>query len=270
MKKEVSEIVFALIKYKNAEKIDIFINGEDLFFSNEIHQAIEDDGIAWDELRLIDYSKKSLYDRDLQDFNIKKNKLDKYRILSIKRYSYLKKKYNTMKIKINNLISDDTSIPRDRSKKETPKQKRLRVEGNRPNLGNFKIIQEKSKLQSRPMYFVNLIKTREIAMYPIGYEGKQISGRKALDIYSRIAYKYNNKHKNRFLIISDVKNTIADNTGTETDWETFAIVKYQSLDSLIAFNSEPMFIKSFVHKDAGIDTTYVYASFSNNNKNAIG
>lgn len=259
-----SKRVLALLKYKNTHRIDTFIRGEELFSSSEVLQMIENDGIAWDDLKLIDYSEKGLYESDLRDFHDVKNNLEKYKVISLKRPSYLKNKYRRMKMIMKNKIcSDDTSIPLDKTKKETPKQKRLRIEGNRPNMGNFRILLEKSKVQSRPIYFVNLIKTREFAMYPVGYEGKEISGRKALNIYSRIAYKYNTKHENEFIIISDAKNTIADNTGTKTDWETFAIVKYKSFASLRAFNTEPMFIKAFVHKDAGIDYTYVYATFSN-------
>jgi len=262
-----SRTVLTLLKYKNTEKIDVFIHGEELFSSSEVLQAIENDGISWDDLKLIDYSKKSLYNKDLRDFNNIKNDLEKYKVILLKSHSYLKDKYQRMKFIIKNKISSvDTSIPRDKTIRESPKQKRLRVEGNRPNLSNFKILLEKSKVP-RPIYFVNLIKTRDIAIYPAGYKGKQISGKKALNIYSRIAYKYNPMHENKFIYFSEAKNTMADNTGTETDWETVAIVKYKSFASLQDFNNEPMFKRAFVHKDAGIDKTYVYATFSTN-KNA--
>ncbi len=257
--------VLALTKYKNNGKINTFIHGKELFSSSEVFQMIEDDDIAWDNLRLIDYSDKSVYESDLRIFNEVKDDLENYKVILIKPISYLKNKYKRMKFVMKNkLLSDDTSIRLDKTKKESPKQKRRRVEGNRPNIGNAKIVIDKSKEESRPMYFVNLIKTREVAMYPVGYEGKQISGTKALNIYARIAYKMNIKHKNEFLPFSgDVVNTIADNTGTATEWDTFGIVKYKSFASLLAFSTEPTFEKSFVHKDAGIDHTYVYAAFTN-------
>ena len=258
-----SKRVLALIKYKNTGKIDTFIRGEELFSSNEVFQMIEDDGIAWDDLRLIDYSKKSVYDSDLQDFHDDKNNIDKYKVILLKPYSSFKDKYRRMKTVIQNkILSDDTSIRLDKTIKETPKQKRLRVEGNRPNMGNIKIVLDKSREQSRPINMVNLMKNREVAMYPPGYKGKQISGNKASGIYGRIAYKLNTKHGNQFMFFSDVVNTIADNTGTATVWEFFAIVKYKSFASMRAFNTEPMFVKAFVHKDAGVDHTYVYAAFT--------
>ncbi|MHA1256558.1 MAG: hypothetical protein ACTSPS_13260 [Promethearchaeota archaeon] len=260
-----TERVFILTKYRNNNKINTFIQGDELFSSSEVFQMIEDDGIAWDDLRLLDYSEKSEYESDLREFNDVKDDLENYKVILLKPVSYLKDKYKRMKyVMKNKLLSDDISIRLDKTKKETPKQKRRRVEGNRPNMGNAKIVIDKSKEESRPMYFVNLIKIREVAMYPPGYKGKQISGIKALKIYARIAYKTNTKHKNEFLPSSgDVVNTIADNTATHTDWDTFGIVKYKSFASLLAFSTEPTFVKSFVHKDAGIDHTYVYAAFTN-------
>ncbi len=255
--------VLALIKYKNTDKISTFINGKELFSSNEVFQMIENDGIVWDDLRLVDYSKKSVYDSDLQDFHDVKNDLENYKVILLKPHSYLKDKYRRMKTVIQNkILSDDTSIRLDKTIKETPKQKRLRVEGNRPNLGNIKIVLDKSREQSRPINMVNLMKNREVAMYPPGYKGKQVSGSKASGIYGRIAYKLNTKHGNKFMFFSDVVNTIADNTGAATDWELFAIVKYKSFTSFRAFNTEPMFLRAFIHKDAGVDHTYVYAAFS--------
>lgn len=254
--------VLALIKYKNSEKINHFNHGKVLFSSNEVFQMIENDGIAWDDLKLVDYSEKSLYEGDLQDFDNVKDKLENYKVILLKPNSYFKDKYRRMKYVLKDkILSDDTSIPLDKTKKETPKQKRLRVEGNRPNLNNIKIVLEKSRVESRPINMVNLMKTREVAMYPPGYKGKQISGEKALGIYGRIAYKLNTNFGNEFMYLSDVVNTIADNTGTATDWGSFAIVKYKSSASMIAFNTEPRFVRSFVHKDAGIDHTYVYAAF---------
>jgi len=257
--------ILALVKYKPDIKREVCPNGEILYESQEIHQVIENDGIAWDSLKLVEYSENNLYKSDLKDFHEVKNDLEKYKVILLKRRSYLKARYRKIKsIVQNKILSDDTSIPVDKTIRETPSQKRKRVAGNRGNLKSFNILFEKSKIQSRPMFFVNLMKVRDIAVYPPGYLGKQRSGKKALGIYGRIAYKYNRKAENKFYYYSDFQRTIADNTGTQTEWDSFTIVKYKSLDSLRAFTTHPIFLKSFVHKDAGTDHTYVYASFKKN------
>jgi len=270
-----NKMVLALVKYKPDEKRNVFPNGEILFESQEIHQVVENDGIAWNSLKIVKYSENNVYESDLNDFNNVKNSLEKYKVILLKRPSYLKARYRQIKTIVQNLIlSDDTSIPIDKTIKEKPSQKRKRVEGNRGNMESFKILLEKSKVQSRPMYFVNLMKVSDIAVYPPGYIGKQKSGKKAHGIYNRIVYKYNKKagnklyyyakHGNEFMVFSDVVKTLADNTGTHTDWDSFVTVKYKSLDSLGVFTSHPMFLKSYDHKYAGIENTYVYASFKKN------
>ena len=259
--------VFALVKYKPNEIIDVFLNGKIVYESHEIHQIIENDGIAWDILKIVDYSKNNEYDDDFRDFNEAKDNLEKYKVILLNRYSYLRDKSERMRIKFKNLIlSDNTAISLDKTIRETPKQKRKRIEGNRPNINSFNILREKSKVP-RPIYFVNLVKYRGVAIYPPGYKGKQISGKKASYIYTRIAYKFNAKHGNLFVYLSDAIKTLADNTETKTTWEMIIIVKYKSFASIVDFNAEPMFQLAHIHKDAGIDHTYVYATISSN-KNA--
>ena len=97
-----------------------------------------------------------------------------------------------------------------------------------------------------------------------------------ISTYNRITYKYNRKagnelyyyakRGNKFMVFSDVVKNLADNTGTHTDWDSFVTAKYKSLDSLGAFTSHPMFLKSYDHKYAGVENTYVYATFSNSEK----
>jgi len=60
------------------------------------------------------------------------------------------------------------------------------------------------------------------------------------------------------------KNTIADNTGTEINWDSFVLVKYASIKSILKFAQDKMFQKAIEHKDAAIDQTYVYATFDKN------
>lgn len=113
----------------------------------------------------------------------------------------------------------------------------------------------------KPVYFVNLMKYREIAQYPEGYEGKQISGKKAGRIYSRVANKVNRKFKSYVKFIGSPQNTIADNTATQIEWDSFALVRYANIKSILKFAQDKMFQKALDHKDAAIDQTYVYASF---------
>jgi len=246
-------LVFVKYKYKK----EIFTKGTILYRSKEVFQLVNDDGIDWDEVKLISYSEKGLYNYDLNEFNEVKNEIEKYKVIFVKFPSKIRGKLNKFwNYTLKNLIfSDDTSFSL--PKKERPTQKRLRTAGSAPNFKT--VLKMRTLFNGRSIYLVNLIKIHDIAHYPEGYEGKQVSGKKAIFKYARIAYKYNKKHNNIFMYSGIVKSTIADNTGTETNWNSMAIVKYDSPESWQKFISEDAFKAGIEHKDASIEATYVYA-----------
>jgi len=248
--------LLVFVKYKN--KKEIFTNGTILYHSKEVLQIVNDDGIEWDEVKLIEYSENGLYNEDMNEFNKLKNEIEKYKVIPVKFYSKIRGKLNKFwHYTLKNLIfSDDTSITL--TKKESPSKKRKRIAGSAPNVKNF--LKLGTVFKGRAIYLVNLVKVHDIAHYPEGYEGKQVSGKKAIFKYARIAYKYNKKHNNIFKFSGLANSTIADNTGTETNWHSIAIVKYASRESLQKFVSEDAFKAGYEHKDAALEATYVYAS----------
>ena len=251
-----SRALIVFLKYKNRK--EIFTNGTILYHSEDVLQAINDDEVEWDELKLIKYSSERAYNDDVAEFDKVKNELVNYRVILVNLYSRFKQKIEFMKYTTKNLIfSDDTSI--NLAKRERPSQKRKRTAGSAPNIKNrqkFGVL-----FKDGPIFLVNLIKYHNIAHYPEGYEGKQVSGEEAFSKYVRIAYKYNKKHKNYFKFSAEAVSTIADNTGKETKWDHCGIVKYASRESMQKFISEKAFQQSIEHKDASLEATYVYACF---------
>ncbi len=248
------KILIVFIKYKDRK--EIFTKGTILYLSEEVLQVINDDGIEWDEIKIITYSDNQSYKDDMNAFDKVKNELVNYRVILTKSISKLKLKYAMMKMKFKNLIlSDDTSITL--TKKERPSQKKLRTAGSAPNTKNG--LKMGTQFKGHAIYLVNLIKLHDIAQYPEGYEGKKVSGKKAWATYSRIAVKYNRKHKNYIKFSGVAKSTIADNTGKETKWNIVAMVRYDSRESMQKFTSEKAFKQGFKHKDASVEATYVYA-----------
>ena len=248
------KILIVFLKYK--DKKEIFTKGTILYLAEEVLQIINDDGIEWDEIKLITYSDNQSYKDDINDFDKVKNELVNYRVILTKYIPKLRLKYEIMKMKLKNLIlSDDTSF--NLAKKESPSKKRRRTAGSAPNVKNA--VKMSTKFQGHAIYLVNLIKLHDIAQYPEGYEGKKISGKKAWAIYSRIAVKYNKKHGNYVQFGGVAKSTIADNTGKETNWNLVGIMRYDSRESMQKFTSEKAFKQGFEHKDASVEATYVYA-----------
>lgn len=259
-----SRALIVFLKHVSNGTNEIFNNGKTLFNGslNPFSQMYNDDGIEWDEFRLIKYSNKQSYSDDITEFNNRKNEFVSYRVILIKLYS----KFRFISSKIaewfKNLIYPyDTSI--NLKKMESPRKRKLRTAGNALNYKNQQNLTVRN-YGMKPVYFVNLMKYREIAQYPDGYEGKQISGKKAGRIYGRVANKVNRKFKNYVKFIGRPKNTIADNTGTVIKWDSFAFVRYANIKTILKFAQDEMFQKAIDHKDAAIDQTYVYASFEMN------
>jgi len=237
------------------------INGEPLFTGtlNPYSQMYNDDGVEWDEFQLIKYSNKRYYKKDISEFDYIKSDFAKYRIISLKLYSKIRFILNKIVERIKNLIFPyDVSI--NLKKQESPRKRKKRIEGNRINYKNQQNLTVRN-YGMKPVYFINLMKYRKIAQYPESYEGKQISGKKAGRIYGRVANKVNRKLKNYVISIGSPQNTIADNTETQIEWDSFVFVRYANIKSILKFAQDEMFQKAIDHKDAAIDQTYVYASF---------
>ncbi len=158
----------------------------------------------------------------------------------------------------NIILPYDVSI--NLKKQESPRKWKKRIEGNRINYRNQQNLTVRN-YGMKPVYFINLMKYRKIAQYPEGYEGKQISGKKAGRIYGRVANKVNRKLNNYVIFIGSPQNTVADNTATQIEWDSFVFVRYINIKSILKFAQDEMFQKAIDHKDAAIDQTYVYASF---------
>lgn len=259
-----SKALLVFLKHTSDGNKKVFKNGNLLFRGslNPFSQMYNNDGIEWDEFRLIKYSNEQSYSNDITEFNNRKNEFVSYRIILIKLYSKFRFIYGKIIERIKNLIYPyDTSI--NLKKMESPRKRKLRTAGNFLNYKNQQNLTVRN-YGMKPVYFVNLMKYREIAQYPDGYEGKQISGKKAGRIYGRVANKVNRKFKNYVKFIGRPKNTIADNTGTVIKWESFALVIYANIKSILKFAQNEYFQKAIDHKDAAIDQTYVYASFDKN------
>jgi len=96
------KILMVFIKYKDRK--EYFTKGTVLYLGKEVVQISNDDGIEWDEIKLIRYSDNQSYKDDINDFDKVKNELINYRVILTKSPSKLRFKYEMMKMKFKNLI----------------------------------------------------------------------------------------------------------------------------------------------------------------------
>jgi hypothetical protein len=251
--------LLVFLNYKPTGEIEFFSRGNILYTGKDLLQIIGNDGNKWDNVKLIEYSKPQSYTDDINEFDKEKNKVEKYKVILIDPWSKFKDFMLKFKLGIRNLVlNDDTSIHL--NKKESPSKKMKRTAGTAPNMAIFKkLLVEKDR--NLRMVVVNLLKYRDIALYPEGYNGKPISGEKAYYIYGRLALKYNGKLGNRPLFSGAFKSTLFNNSEVDPDWDEILLFNYISVRSFFKYGSTKVIHKSQIHREAGLEKTKVYPSF---------
>jgi len=104
-----------------------------------------------------------------------------------------------------------------------------------------------------PFWAVNLMKYREVADYSDGRATTR-SGRDADDEYTPFGSLA--AIGAEIVFVADVE---AQLLGDSTVWDRIGVVKYPSRRAFIEMQSRPDFVEKHVHKDAGMEKTFVIA-----------
>jgi len=102
-----------------------------------------------------------------------------------------------------------------------------------------------------PVWMVNLMKYRETADYADGRD-RPISGREADDLYAPLESLA--AVGAEIVFVGDVDQQLLGDAPT---WDRVAVVKYPTRRSFIEMQSRPDFQAKHVHKDAGMQETFV-------------
>ncbi len=102
-----------------------------------------------------------------------------------------------------------------------------------------------------PFYMVNLIRFRDMAVYPDGRE-TDLTGREANDLYSPV--EFISAIGAQPVFVGDVGETTL---GMEGTWHQVAIVQYPCPIALFAMSAHPEFQERSIHKEAGVEATIV-------------
>ncbi|MBW2700142.1 MAG: hypothetical protein JRF33_04930 [Deltaproteobacteria bacterium] len=102
-----------------------------------------------------------------------------------------------------------------------------------------------------PFYMVNLIRYRELAVYPDGRE-TDLTGREADALYAPIDFL--SAIGARVVFVGDVGDILI---GEEGGWEQVAIVEYPCPLAFFAMAAHPDFQARAIHKEAGVEETIV-------------
>jgi len=106
-----------------------------------------------------------------------------------------------------------------------------------------------------PMWALNLMKYRDVAHYEDGRE-TTLSGAEADEVYAPHAHL--KAVGSRIVLIAPVVHQLV---GDDTVWDRIAIAQYATRMALIEMNSTSEFQESHDHKEAGMESTIVMATF---------
>jgi hypothetical protein len=123
-----------------------------------------------------------------------------------------------------------------------------------PSFGDINLDQVQRMLEAPtdgPFYMVNLIQYREKAVYPDGQD-TDLTGREANALYSPLEFL--SAIGARIVYSATVSQQL---DGDETAWDDVAIVEYPCPLAFFAMISDPDFKARAIHKDAGVEATYV-------------
>ena len=110
-----------------------------------------------------------------------------------------------------------------------------------------------------PMWALNLMKYRPVADYRDGRE-TSLSGIEADDVYS--PDEELRAVGARIILLAPVVHQLV---GDDTVWDRIAIAQYPYRAAMIEMNMRDDFQKAHAHKEAGMESTIVLASFPNEN-----
>jgi hypothetical protein len=123
-----------------------------------------------------------------------------------------------------------------------------------PNLEYFASFFERGD-PGGPMWALNLMKYREVADYADGRE-TTLSGEEADDVY--MPYGPLEAVGAGIVFAGPVVHQLA---GDDTTWDRIGVAQYPTRMAIVEMNSRKDFEELHVHKDAGMESTIVVASF---------
>ena len=234
---------------------DIFRDGNILFAGYGIQQLIGDDGTKWDEILYIRYLDIEKYNDGIERL-AKEHKIKKYKILLTTPASRLKMFKSRMRMELNNLIYTPSKDDEEDIERKDMKKWKKTVSAESPPNSDQMLEFFKRDLNVR-IQMLNLLKFREIALYPKGYKGKQLTGDRAYSIYGKIANRCLKKLKCFLELAGSIDSIIAGNE--DSDWDFVGFVHYRSKNSLVKYSSSKIFQNVQIHREAGMERTKVYA-----------
>jgi uncharacterized protein (DUF1330 family) len=111
---------------------------------------------------------------------------------------------------------------------------------------------------AQPVVMINLLRYRDRASYPEGFDAEPCSGREAYGRYGAIASKLVGDAGGRVLSMGAVQATIIGPTGEE--WHDAILVEYPSRKRFLTMIGLPEYMAVAPHRTAGLEDSRLIAT----------
>ena len=204
----------------------------------------------WDEIIMVKYlsqnEEKKAIERITDDHRIEKNKVISVNLMSQANLA-----------KINAILNSYSKDSIDMT--QSDRWKNPIGSPNSPSTKQINLI--KQKYTKIPIAIVNMMKYKDIAVYPEDYKGKTgkrgkiFTGREAYERYANKSMKKMGKSGGQIIALGNFDTVAAGDE--DSDWDTFTNVLYPSIDVFIeTFNVED-FESELIDRDAGLEKSKI-------------
>lgn len=111
-----------------------------------------------------------------------------------------------------------------------------------------------------PVQMINLLKFRDRARYPAGYDGPEdtdVSGEEAYGRYAANTMPHVAKRGGRLVLLSIPNESVIGDPG---DWDQVAIIEYPNRAAFLDMTQDPDYLAGTVHRTAGLEQTTILAT----------
>lgn len=111
-----------------------------------------------------------------------------------------------------------------------------------------------------PVQMINLLKFRDRAEYPAGYDGSddtEVSGEEAYRRYGENTMPHVFSRGGRLVLLSAANEAVIGDPG---EWDQVAIVEYPSRAAFLDMGQDPDYLAGTVHRTAGLERTMILAT----------
>ena len=246
-----SKTLIAFLKYSDKAwpgKKNLLHRGDTLWVG---YDAIKIEGESepdWDEVKVIEFSEEAVCDEDIEKLKVQEDKIEDYKLLLVDHYPL--KMISTMNTSIKNSPKQTIDTTSTTSFEE------MASKADNSNTRNLERLRSLDKTQ--PIVVLNFFKFRDIAVYPDGYSKRKISGQMAYSKYTRVPQKFFPIYGMEIMVGGNfISSIVGDN---DSDWDSYAFVKYPSLEILEMMTSSRIYQDVIIHREAALEKTDVFIS----------